>query len=220
MLTHDLRTPLAAAKMSAQLLTRVTNDDAKIQKLSVRISDNVDRADHMIRDLLDANRIQVGQPLPLEVGACDLNVLLQTTLDELTTLHGNRFFLSAKRQVNGYWDCNALRRIVENLANNAVKYGFANTPVTLCLLQEIDIQVTISVHNEGDSIPFEDLDRLFLPFQRTELAERSRQLGWGLGLTLVQGLAEAHGGWADVESSQEKGTIFRVHLPLDARKIQ
>ena len=72
-LTHDLRTPLTAARMSAQLLFRPAIDPVLFQKVCSRIIDNIDRADQMIRDLLDANRIKAGERLPLEIKPVVLN---------------------------------------------------------------------------------------------------------------------------------------------------
>jgi signal transduction histidine kinase len=76
------------------------------------------------------------------------------------------------------------------------------------------------VHNWGNPISAEDQKRLFRPFSRTQGARASGQKGWGLGLTLVQGCAVAHGGRVDVQSTPEGGTTFTLDLPLDARPFQ
>ncbi len=77
--------------------------------------------------------------------------------------------------------------------------------------------VRISVHNDGAPIPAEELAVLFDPFKRASAALAGGAKGWGLGLTLVKGLADAPGGGVEVRSESSLGTTFTVTLPLDAR---
>jgi PAS domain S-box-containing protein len=211
-LAHDLRTPLTATRMSSQLLLRSAGDPARLQKLASRIADNIDRADQMIRDLLDANRLKAGERLPLEVGRCSLKEVARQTLDELSSIHGDRFVLRARAPLEGLWSSSGIRRILENLCGNSVKYGAPHRPVTVSLEEEGG-KARIQVHNEGTPIPEAELPKLFEPFRRSDAARASGERGWGLGLTLVKGLAEAHGGTVSVRSSQEQGTVFTVILP-------
>jgi PAS domain S-box-containing protein len=211
-LSHDLRTPLSAAKMSAQMIPRQTNLPDKVYSLAARVRHNIDRADQMITDLLDANRIRAGQKLPIEVAACDLHQVVVDTLENLATVHGERFSLQGEERLQGDWDAQALRRLLENLCNNAIKYGDPTGRVTVTLKDGGD-QAELAVHNWGTPIPPEDQTRLFEHFARTKSAESSGKKGWGIGLTLVKGVAEAHGGSVSVESTAESGTTFRVRLP-------
>jgi len=211
-LAHDLRTPLTAAKMSSQLLLRSADDPARLQKLAGRIADNIDRADQMIRDLLDANRIKAGEKLPLEVDRCCLNEVAKQTLEELSSIHGDRFVLQASSILEGFWSPSGIRRILENLCGNGVKYGAPHRPVTVSLEADGG-EVEIQVHNEGTPIPAAELPNLFEPFRRSSTARVSGERGWGLGLTLVKGIAEAHGGTVSVRSSETQGTVFTVRLP-------
>jgi signal transduction histidine kinase len=110
-----------------------------------------------------------------------------------------------------------MRRILENLCNNAIKYGDTTSRVTVSLRQEGD-EAELAVHNWGNPIPASEQESLFQYFTRTKSAEASGKRGWGIGLTLVKGVAEAHGGSVQVESSQEKGTTFRVRLPRHAKE--
>lgn len=220
-LTHDLRTPLTAAKMSAQILTKKMAqaglDAASVQKMAARIEYNMDRADRMIRDLLDSSRVRAGERLPMNIEPLALNGLVADTIEELSTIHGDRFVLRTEKKIEGYWSQSAVRRILENLCGNAVKYGGHSRPITVSL-EATDMVAVLSVHNEGNPIPPHDIESLFDPFRRSEDADRSAQKGWGIGLTLVRGLANALGGHVSAASSQELGTTFRVVLPLDARE--
>jgi signal transduction histidine kinase len=199
--------------MSAQLIPRQANLPDKVYSLAAKVKHNIDRADQMITDLLDANRIRAGQGLPIEAASCELRQVVVDTLEDLSTVHGERFDLRGEESIQGHWDARALRRLIENLCNNAIKYGEPTSRVTVSLSRD-DEQAELSVHNWGNPIPAEEQALLFQYFARAKSAEASGKKGWGIGLTLVKGVAEAHGGSVRVESTQEKGTTFRVRLPL------
>ncbi|NMO21893.1 PAS domain-containing protein [Pyxidicoccus fallax] len=216
-LTHDLRTPLTAAKLNAQMVARKASDPNALYKLSARIIENLDRADQMIRDLLDANRFRAGEGLLLEVSECELTALTRETLEELALVHGDRFVLEAPGPIQGHWSCGGLRRILENLCNNAIKYGARDHGVTVTLAEHGADAVSLSVHNWGNPIPPEDQKLLFQQYRRLDSAQARAQKGWGLGLTLVEGLAQAHRGSVRVDSTRETGTTFTVTLARDLR---
>jgi PAS domain S-box-containing protein len=217
-ITHDLRTPLTAAKISSQLLLRKANDPEAIQKISIRITENIDRGDKMIRDILDANRVKAGEKLHLEVSECNLNDIAEETLEELSSIHGDRFILMATEQIQGYWNASGIRRILENLCTNAIKYGASDRPITISFKYK-NQGVQICVHNFGPPIPKEDQKLLFEPFKRTSAAEAGNQKGWGIGLSLVRGIVTSHGGAVRVESSEKEGTSFYINIPIDAREV-
>ena len=216
-LTHDLRTPLTTAKMCAHLISRRESEPGKIQKLCGQIADNIDRADDMIRDLLDANRIGVGQNLPVYRVQCDLRETIALALEDLTTIHGSRFIFVHGDRVSGFWDHDGITRIIENLCGNAIKYGALHSPVTVTVIvHQQKSNLEISVHNEGTPIPGAEQELLFSQFHRSDSAQLSAKEGWGIGLTLVRGVAEANGGQVTVRSVQSEGTTFTVTLPLGA----
>ena len=213
MLSHDLRTPLAAAKMSAQLISR-KNEDPSIQKLAFRISELMDRADHMIRDLLDASLINAGERLTLKFKKINITELIRDTVDELSSIHGHRFIFIDGEEIAGEVDPEALRRILENLCNNAIKYGDNRKDVIVSIKSTND-QVIIDVHNEGNPIKKSEQEKLFDQFKRADKVKHDSIIGWGLGLTLVRGLVEAHNGKVSVQSEEKKGTTFTVVIPLN-----
>jgi PAS domain S-box-containing protein len=219
-LSHDLRTPLQAGKMCAHILRRKIADNELVQSFAGRIIDNIGRADEMIRNLLDANRLKAGERLALEIELCELNEIVADALADLSTLHGDRFVLQAGSTIIGYWSRSELRRVLENLCVNAIKYGAPHRPVRVSLSQSNE-HVWIEVHNEGEPIAAADRDRLFKPFKRIEDGGAAgRPAGWGLGLTLVKGIVEAHGGGVTLQSEAGTGTVFLVTLPRDSRGIE
>ena len=211
-MTHDLRTPLTAAKLSAQIIQKHPSDSKAILKFSTRIVENVERTDIMIRDLLDSLRLKAGEGISLNIQLDIMNGVLVGLVDELTVLHGKRFELLMTEMIKGYWDSNAIRRVIENLLSNAVKYGHPETPITVKLFKESS-EICISVHNEGQAFTEEEKNQLFIPFKRLKNAKDSGQKGWGIGLSLVQGFVEAHEGSVQVESHEGSGTTFTVRFP-------
>ncbi|MBZ4329518.1 GAF domain-containing sensor histidine kinase [Corallococcus sp. AS-1-12] len=218
-LAHDLRGPLSAAKMGAQTLLRTPEKLDARRDLALKITRNIDRTDQMVRDLLDANRIEAGQRLPLRLDACDLGAIARDVVEELTALHGERFVLEADGHVQGIWSAEELRRALWNLGTNAIKYGAADRPVTFTVTST-DAGARVSVHNHGRMIPRGDQQNIFQPFFRTRSAQKELSSGWGLGLTLVWGCAQAHGGRVELTSEPGEGTTFSLALPRDARPFQ
>ena len=137
---------------------------------------------------------------------------------ELKIVHGDRFVVVSDHSIEFSGDASGLRRILENLCNNAIKYGFPDTPVKI-FLEEGQSDISIKVHNCGPVIPAEDQNNIFQQYHRTIEAKTGHREGWGIGLTLVRGVAEAHGGTVEVESSMGKGTIFIVKLPKNAHLL-
>lgn len=213
-LTHDLRTPLTSAKLNAQILGQRPNDPAAVIAQSKKISKGIDRADRMIQDLLDANRIKAGEELPMQLVEFDLTDVARSTLDELSSVYGKRFVLKTKTPVVGSWSKQDLRRVIENLANNAVKYGDPDREITISIAKELNEKVALTVQNFGNPIPKDEQLTLFKQFRRSTGAQKSGKKGWGIGLTLVRGIVKAHGGEITVESNKNEGTTFRVILPL------
>jgi PAS domain S-box-containing protein len=211
-LTHDLRTPLTSAKMNIQLAARKANDPDAVLNHSVKAVSALQRADKMIQDLLDASRIRVGIGLTIETAECDMAKLVREVCDELTAANGVQFKLQVPPSLTGYWSCSELRRAIENLGSNAVKYGDLSRPIEVDLVQS-ESNVKFSIHNYGNPIPPSDIPKIFESFRRATTSE-GKSKGWGLGLSLVKGVIEAHGGQISVQSDPASGTIFSFQLPI------
>jgi len=211
-LAHDLRGPLSAAKAAASLVLRKPSAE-EVPRWVARVIESVDRADRMIQDLLDAMRAQTGARVDVHLEESDLVQIVREAVDHLRTVYGDRFVLVAPEPVQGKFGVDPMRRAVENLAINGVKYGAAGRPITITVKQ-IQGRAFILVHNEGTPIPPEQMPTLFRAFQRLSQAEKSGQRGWGLGLAQVRAVAEAHGGSIAVDSLAEVGTTFTIDVPL------
>lgn len=212
-LTHDMRTPLMNAKMSMELLRTAAPAAEAIDLAVARVNRNIDRAERMIRDLLDASSIESRLGVAIKPDACDLHAITAETLKELSVAYPDRFQLQAEGDFALIADRDALQRVIENLASNAAKYGAPATSIDIALGHS-EQGLTLRVTNQGAPIPGGQLPSIFEPFRRAETGTRSGVKGWGLGLSLVRGFVEAHGGTVSVVSSAESGTSFSVSLPL------
>jgi signal transduction histidine kinase len=138
--------------------------------------------------------------------------------EQSTAVHGPRLKIIGE-PVRGWWDEDAIRRSLENLIGNAVKYGANNTPITI-RIASYHGRVMLSVHNEGKAIPSDQLETVFQVYQRAKLAREGSTLGWGIGLPYVRSVGESHGGSIGVDSDDERGTTFIIDIPVDARPFQ
>lgn len=211
-LTHDLRSPLTAARLSAQLAQRDMTPEKRGTFLQ-RIVDTMDRAERMIQDLLDTNRLKAGEALKINLKKGNLAELVKSTVLESSAINGDCFQYEGPEEVIADFDGEALRRILDNLFSNALKYGDLNFPILTKVTPDSG-KVRVSVTNQGNPIPDLDQKKIFGAYYRTKSASDSQQKGWGIGLTLVEALSRAHGGEAKVESSQENGTTFEIVLPM------
>lgn len=212
-LSHDLRTPLTAAKMAGQLIKRRSGESESVTKQAERIINNINRADLMIQDLLDASRLKAGQLMKPDIQPTDITVLIGMALDDLNTIHGDRFIFNSTYSKKICTWPEGIRRIIENLCSNAIKYGDHERKV-LINLKEMDDYVEVVVRNFGR--PIEKGVNLFDEFQRTESAEKSGKRGWGIGLTIVKGVIESVGGAVRIIRHND-GTSFQLILPKDSR---
>ncbi len=216
-LTHDLRNPLSNANVYAQLIQR-SSDLAKMKEFADQIVDSLRRMDEMIQELLDSATFQSGERLRLRLEEFDLQDVAKEVCDQFTARHGPRFQLMGDKPWV-WWDRAAAQRALENVMGNAVKYGAPDTPirVKIALVNE---RVMLSVHNEGEPIPPEQMESIFQVFRRADAAKEGNIEGWGIGLPYVRGVAESHGGSVVVDSAVSRGTTFVLDIPLDARPLQ
>lgn len=209
-LSHDLRGPLSVARAAVELLGRSLDSNNTSRKFVDKAIISMDRLNRMIGNLLDANRMAGGENPKLKIQNWDIVRLARNVCDDFAVLGSEINFQSDKPQIIGEWDGEEVRRVFENLLSNAIKYGDNDYPVDMDVL-DLGDQVCVKVHNMGELIKEDDQKSLFDQFRRAESTKTPR--GWGIGLSLVKGITEAHGGSVIVESFETEGTTFTVNLP-------
>ena len=211
-LAHDLRGPLTAALVAISLLREADSGDDKRDAKMATVERSLRRIDRMVTDLLDAHGIAAGEPPRLHLSDDSVEALVNDAIDEAKARAPGRVSLSASGTLHGRFDPGLVRRAAWNMITNALKYGDADTPVTVCAHGD-DSGFVLEVHNHGAPIAAEEKARLFKPFTRSRPAAATGQVGWGLGLALVAGCATAHGGTVVVDSAAGRGTTFRLRVP-------
>lgn len=216
---HELRSPLTSVKgFTATLLRRWERftDDQKRFMLET-IEHDADRVTRLITELLDISRIDAGrlevrrQPVDVEAAARRyVGRMVASGSDE------RKFVVHAAPDLPEVWaDPDRLDQVLANLLENAVRHGDGTVTLTLVATSEVlatgsdpEPVVAVSISDEGDGIDDEDLQRVFTRFWHGR-----RRGGTGLGLYLVRGLVEAHGGRITVGRAGSGGAEFRFTLP-------
>jgi len=212
-LSHDMRTPLSVVSHGAQLLG-ITSDWSQVRNVASRIDANAQRLEDMMAELLDALTLQGGAKIPLHLSRFDALDLVRETAAQYA--HGADSDVAigiTGEPVLGHWCRASMRRALENLINNAIKYGDRET--VMIKAGQTRGRLMLSVHNEGNAIPAEQHGRIF-EYLRRETGPLSAT-GWGIGLPFVKAVGESHGGSVSVDSSPELGTTFLIDVPIDCR---
>lgn len=216
-LSHDIRSPLNNTLSAVEMLeTRLSQaNDKLIEKLLNVIKLSMAKGNDLINNLLNVSLIQSGEHLPIHREEGDLLEEIKTSLYGLNPDIQAKINLQADQaEVIGYWDVKALRRAIDNLVSNALKHGDPGSDVNIGIRQGAH-QTFIAVHNLGEPIAKEKQEELFNLYYR---AAPEKSKGWGLGLTLVKGIVEAHGGKVEVDSTKEEGTTFTMMVPHQKAK--
>lgn len=216
-LAHDLRQPVSNIAMGAQLILRL-NPPPAIAEWAGRIVKNGERMAAMLKELLDALSIQAGDRLTLALAQFDMLALVESVAQRARDYQGADVRVDGIA-VTGWWNQPAIERALENLLNNAQKYGDPGTPIEIRLRVDNE-RAIVAVHNQGKPIPPGELEAIFQQFVRAKDAPDPSTGSWGLGLPYVRTVAQSHGGSAVVFSDAESGTVFVIDMPVDARPYQ
>jgi len=214
-LGHDLRNPLGAIILGAQLLERQLADEKQLRTLK-RITTAGQRMTDMIEQLLDLTRARLAGGLGFLRARkrADMANLVQRTVEELRGAHPQkdiRIEVSGECSTRG--DSDRLLQLFSNLIANAIHHGTAESGVVVQVHGGPE-ELIVRVQNQG-VIPPALLPTIFDPFRSGHTTTKSR--GLGLGLFISQQIAVAHGGTIDVESNESTGTVFTVRIPHAAQ---
>jgi two-component system, OmpR family, sensor kinase len=210
--SHDLRTPLTVIKGNVGLIRKFKVVD---EESLAGIEAEVDRLTRLVGDLLLLAQVESGR-LPLEMAPVELDTVLLEVFQQMRLLVGERLQLKLAEidQVQVLGDRDRLKQVFLNLVGNAIQYTQAGGQVNIALRKQGD-QAQAIVSDNGPGISAEDLPHIFERFYRGEKSRRrSRNSGFGLGLSIVYYIVKSHGGTIDASSQEGVGTTFSVLLPL------
>ncbi len=212
---HDMSSPLTVLDGNLQLIEMSADGLSERHRLDVAAArKSSTRLIGMVRSILEFSRSGAADA-PIERAPVDLGAMVRETAEGLTdraAQKGVRVEVDVPGDAAGTsGDAGLLRRLVENLVSNGIKYNKDGGGLAVSLRSVPGGKVLI-VQDEGIGIAAEDLPKLFGPFFRSD-AVRGKIAGNGLGLASVKAIAERHGGRVAVESVPGHGTTFRVFLP-------
>jgi signal transduction histidine kinase len=210
---HELRSPLTSVKgFTATLLAKWDRfTDEHKQLMLQTVNADADRVTRLITELLDVSRIDAGR-LEVKKQVVDLALSIGKVFEGRVAAGEppERFVLLAEGRLPEMWvDPDKFQQIVGNLVENALRHGAGTITVRLGPV-EVDggPGAAVTVADEGTGIPEAVLTRIFVRFWRGD-----RRGGTGLGLYIVKGLVEAHGGRIEVFNAEHGGAVFRFVLP-------
>ncbi|HET7102037.1 MAG TPA: ATP-binding protein, partial [Terriglobia bacterium] len=218
--SHELRTPLAAIRMFAETLRmgRAAGPETQAEYLDT-IVDESERLTRLLDNVLDFSKIEREERRYKREPAA----LPEVVRAAVRTLHyplSNQGFKLAVEIDESLppisADIDAMEQAVLNLLTNAMKYSGDSREIHLKLARR-NAEAVIQVIDRGIGIPAGEQARIFQKFYRIPTLGNHQVPGTGLGLTLVEHIAKAHGGRVEVESSPGKGSTFSIVLPLEEK---
>jgi len=217
-ISHDLRTPLVSITGALSSLTndQVTLNESARRSLIETASEEADRLNRLVGNLLDMTRLESGA-MHVRREACDLQDLVGSSLEEVGSRLGDRLIVVDVPDTLPLvsMDFVLIQRVLVNVIDNGLKYSPQESPLEI-RAQMAGAFVEITVADRGMGIPPEDLSRIFDKFYRVQRPDNVN--GTGLGLAIGKGIVDAHGGFISAENRPGGGTIITIALPAEAQE--
>jgi signal transduction histidine kinase len=218
-LGHDVRNPLGAISMGAQLLMFDPALPEKSGAVAGRILASTRRIDELVSALIDFSTGHLGSGIPVKPAMMDFAVECRQIVDELRAFHpGRTVMLDVSGDLNVTWDRSRINQALSNLVGNAIQHGQTDQPVWVTV--KGGEQVVLSIQNMGNPIDPAHLRVMFDPVKRFAVRSASERSSaetsnLGLGLYITREIVSAHGGSIRVSSTNAEGTVFTVTLPRE-----
>ena len=209
--SHELKTPLAVISGFIETLQTSAKGDVKATAEFLGIMDiQAKRMSRLIGDLLCLSRLEAKEMVKTET--INIKKLTEATfkaLDNKAKSKNITFDMRFEDDYSPIGSADEMAQVMQNLVDNAIKYGAENSPITVSSRIDGDNHV-IAVKNYGNPIPAEHLSRLCERFYRVDSSAKAKAEGTGLGLSIVKSILKRHGARLWVTSSQEDGTVFNI----------
>jgi heavy metal sensor kinase len=215
-ISHELKTPLSVLKGELEVtLKRIRS----AQEYETTLHSSLEEVNHLVgivENLLTLARFDA-KTTTLQKLSLDLNVLLKDAVEAIQVLAIQKSItlqLNSAHTVEIFADKNQLKRLVLNLLDNAIKYTPPGGKIYIDLRQQKN-SADIDITDTGIGIPEKELPHIFDRFYRVDKSRSS--VGFGLGLSIAQSIAMAHGGKIYARANVPQGTVFTISLPVKAR---
>jgi len=208
--THELKSPIASAKLQLQTLQKRELEREKQQEIISNAISDTDRLNNLVENILLAAKID-NSTFHLHRENTALSEYISGNMNQMIRLFNYRqkVVLDIDSGIELAIDKTTFPSIIINLFENAIKYSPADSTITLSLKKQ-DNSVILAVKDEGQGIAEEDKKKIFEKFYRAGNEDTRRTKGTGLGLYIVKHIAEQHNGAVSVKNNTPKGSIFEV----------
>lgn len=222
-LGHDVRNPLGAIGMGAEVLLLDPTLPPHHRKVATRIGASTRRVNEIVNDLIDFSTSNLGGSMPIKPSPMDFGPKCTHVVEEIRAFHPERqvkLELLGDMHVN--WDGARISQALSNLVANAIQHGDKDQPVWVTARG--GDMITLSIQNMGSPMEPAHLRTLFDPAQQIAIRSASARAAsdsdnLGLGLYITRDIVSAHGGAITVTSTRAAGTTFTVTLPRDAQTV-
>ncbi|MES2521944.1 MAG: HAMP domain-containing sensor histidine kinase [Gemmatimonadota bacterium] len=218
--SHELRTPLAQIRLLAELL-HMGKVPVEERERSLRIIDKeARRLSFLVDGILNFTGARAGRLSPVSTEIATEITEIVCGFEPLAAEQGVRLVTHLERGIVASVDRGALRQVILNLLDNAVRYGPSEQTVTITTASA-GASWTLEVADEGPGIPAEEVDRIFAPYYRMKRDAGGAVGGTGIGLAVVRRLVTEHGGRvyvAPMNGDAAAGARFVVELPMDVSR--
>jgi signal transduction histidine kinase len=219
-ISHDLRSPASAIKLSLEVVRRAVHDPGgpikpeQVDRAIRKANSNIDRMMKLMDDLLAMSHAETDS-FDIQWQQIDLREVIDEVVSEYEKAAesaGSDIEVRAQESVIGQWDWMHLQRVISNLVSNAIKYGQSN-PIVITLSAD-EQTATVQVIDRGRGIPRTHQDRIFERFVRIDPRDKDFiDDSYGLGLWIVDRIVAALDGTVEVDSAPDEATAFTVRLP-------
>lgn len=219
--SHELKTPLSSIKLICDsLLQNPDTDRAMVNEFLMDMNGQVDRLTRIVNKLLSLTKLDsFTDEEPVEVctfSTLNLQVLVQDVVRALSPLAENKNIMIETHMQDSVFlrvDADKIWEAVYNILDNSIKYTPAEGRVYVELYRD-DVNVYITVSDNGIGMAEGEFSKIFDRFYRVDKARARETGGTGLGLSIALSAVELHGGYIEVESREEEGSLFRIVLPV------
>ncbi len=227
-ISHELRTPLTVIRTAAfNLRGRVGAKPEQVERYGKLIQEESEKLTAMVEQVLRFASANSGQVIRQKEAVAVANLVDESLRGSSLALHGAEVKLEKSIETGIpplLADEQAMRHVLQNLVDNALKYGMDEHNWLGISARSIEVQgapwIEIEVADRGPGIPETEREKIFDPFFRGERAVADQIHGTGLGLNLAKKIVEAHGGEILVRSEAGQGTAFLVRLPAASAERQ
>ena len=216
--SHELKTPLSIIKLLSDSLIQTPNPDpAFVREFLNDMGAEVERLTRIVQRLLDLTKMD--QTSQMQIDMVSVNEIAEDVFEKLTPLAQNKEIIFTLHKPGDDVlipvDRDSITEAIYNIADNSIKYTENGGSVKMEIMRDLG-HILIRITDSGIGIPKEEIQKIFDRFYRVDKARARDTGGTGLGLSIALDAVKLHGGYIEVSSEEEKGSIFTIVLPYNS----